>query len=95
MIKGYGTIKNMSTHHTKHPHISHHHKPEHHLWRTVLLIGASFIMLIGAVVVIYISTITLPDLSAFEERKIARSTKYTTALATYSSMIFTKTFVAP
>ncbi len=62
----------MTTHHIKHPH---HTKEQPHLWRTILLIGASVAMLVGAVVVIYISTIRLPDLSAFEERKIARSTK--------------------
>ncbi len=67
-------LVNMTTHtpYSK----SHHIKTEkHHIWRTILLIVASCIMLVGAIVVIYISTITLPDLSAFEQRKIARSTK--------------------
>ena len=44
-------------------------------WKGLLFTGLSVVLVVGGLVIVWISTLQIPDLSAFETRKISQSTK--------------------
>lgn len=63
-------IARHATHHT-------HHWLKHHstLLKELTLVGMSLCFIIGGLITFWVSTFQLPDLGAFQERKVSESTK--------------------
>ncbi len=52
-----------------------HIKKNHHFWKNVLLFSAGICVFIVAVIIIWLSTLQIPDFHSFQDRKVENSTK--------------------